>query len=82
MQYLAAMRCGMTLSVGEVIVGCGPLEIQRIQIENEMYLSEVLNEESITSQKTRKTAHLLAYFLNLNFPTGISKWSTKWCNKL
>jgi hypothetical protein len=82
--YLAACRVGLCLSVGEVVTICSKLEIGRIAIPHEQnqFLAAVVNEESINVVKTRRTAHLLAFYLGITPICCMAKWSEKWCIKL
>lgn len=60
----------------------GRLELKPIELLNEIVLPAAINEESITIPKTRRTAHLLAFFLEIEMSCNIVKWSEKWCRKL
>lgn len=80
--YTACIKAGMTLTVGEVITNCGPLQIKQIQIEDDLFLPGVPNEEAISSERVRKGSHLLAHYMKVSFPLQLGRWSVKWCHRL
>lgn len=61
---LSANKLGLCLTIPEIIIGCGKLEINSIAIDDDTFIVGVPNEESITAVKIRKSTHLLASFLN------------------
>lgn len=72
---LAANKIGLCLTIPEIIIGCGKLEINSIAIDDEAFIVGVPNEESISPVKIRKSTHLLASFGNYEASIFIHKWS-------
>lgn len=72
---LSANKLGLCLTIPEIIIGCGKLEINSIAIDDDTFIVGVPNEESITAVKIRKSTHLLASFLNEEASVFVHRWS-------